>query len=51
MPINIMEAMDTTVDTPIIAVEEDVEPNTEEIGKVAEAFRETVILHTTDGII
>ena len=43
MPINTIEAVDTTADTPIIAAEEDAVRNAEEIGKVDKMVGATVI--------
>ena len=43
MPTKIMEVMDTTADTPIIAAEEDAVRNSEEICTVEKAVGATVI--------
>ena len=51
MPTKIMEAVDTTADTPIIAAKEDAVRNSEEIGTVEKAVKATVIWHTTIGLM
>ena len=43
MPIKTMEAVDTTVDIPIVVDEDNVVRNAEEIGAVAKVVRATVI--------
>ena len=50
MPTKIMEDVDTTVDTPIIAAKEDAVHNEEEIGTVAESVRAEMVWHTTVGL-